>query len=93
MPSQGVYKRGKCAPKRFRWHLATDRTGARKGSDGAIAWRDVIANQNATSEALRGLGQRPGGGGRSSFWGKQEARLGGGEGGGEVRSTSVSELS
>ena len=48
---------GEMCPHAVPMALATDRTGARKGNEGAITSRDVIATQNAASEALRGLGQ------------------------------------
>ena len=57
-------------PHAVQMALVTDHRGARRGSESAIASRDVIAAQNAASEAFKGLGQRPGGGGRSSPQGK-----------------------
>ena len=63
---------GEMCPHAVQMALATDRTGARKGSEGPIGSRDVIAAQNAASEALKGLWQRWGGGGRSSPHAKEE---------------------
>ena len=53
--------------------LATNRMGARKGSETAIASREMIVAQNAASEALRGLGQRRGGDRHSLPWSKGKA--------------------
>ena len=57
---------GEMCPHAVQMALATDRIGARKGNEAAIASGDVIAAQNAASEALRGLEQRRGGAERSS---------------------------
>ena len=64
---------GEMCPHAVQMALATDRMGARKECEAAIASGDVIAAQNAASEALRGLGQRRGVRGRSSPWAKGKA--------------------
>ena len=48
---------GEMCPHAVQMTLATDRTVARKGSEGAIELNDVIAIQNAAIEALRRLWQ------------------------------------
>ena len=66
---------GEMCPHAAQMALATDRMGARKECEAAIASGDVIAAQNAASEALRGLGQGRGGRGCSSPWVKGKATL------------------
>lgn len=73
MPSRGVYKEGNVLHE-IQMAFAIDHTGLRRGSEGVIALRDVIAAHNAANETLRELGQRHGDGGRSSPQGKGEAR-------------------
>ena len=69
----GKCAKGEMCPHAVQMALATDRMGARKECEAAFASRDVIAAQNAASEALRGLGQRRGGRGCSSPWAKEKA--------------------
>ena len=66
-------EKGEMYPYMVQMALATDRMGARKECEAGIALGDVIAAQNAASEALRGLGQRRGGRGYSSPWAKGKA--------------------
>ena len=66
-------EKGEMCPHAVQMALATDRMGARKECEVGIASGDVIAAQNAASEALRGLGQRRGGCGCSSPWAKGKA--------------------
>ena len=46
---------GEMCPHAVQMALATDRMGARKECEAAIASGDVIAAQNAASEVLRGF--------------------------------------
>lgn len=62
----GVCAKEEMCPHADQMTLVTDHTEQRRGSAGAIASRDVMVAQNAASEALKGLGQRRGGGGSPS---------------------------